>query len=68
MAESNETPSTGSKKVNSVGNPNVPNPPQLAHPSDSEVPEQLSRKPEGDEASDAVKVEGLMDTSDSPMK
>jgi len=30
--------------------------------------EQLRKTPEGDEASSAVKVEGLMDTSEDPLK
>jgi protein phosphatase 2C family protein 2/3 len=36
--------------------------------NDSKAQEQLKSQPQGDEASDAVKAEGLMDTSDSPFK
>jgi protein phosphatase 2C family protein 2/3 len=58
------------KSIGSVGNPEIPTHPSLAaYPRDeSALPEQLSRQPEGDAPSDAVKVEGLMDTSESPLK
>ena len=36
--------------------------------NDSSAQEQLRKTPEGDEASAAVKAEGLMDTSENPMK
>jgi protein phosphatase 2C family protein 2/3 len=35
---------------------------------DASEQEQLSKTPEGDQASGAVKVEGLMDTSENPLK
>lgn len=36
--------------------------------SDSSAQEQLRKTPEGDQASAAVKAEGLMDTSEDPLK
>jgi protein phosphatase 2C family protein 2/3 len=36
--------------------------------NDSSPQEQLRKTPEGDEASAAVKAEGLMDTSEDPLK
>jgi len=36
--------------------------------NDSSAQEQLRKTPEGDQASAAVKAEGLMDTSENPMK
>lgn len=59
--EDENTSSIKTKSVGSVGAPDVPTHPSL-------VPEQLTRTPEGDETSDAVKVEGLMDTSENPLK
>ncbi|WVQ71269.1 hypothetical protein IAR50_000795 [Cryptococcus sp. DSM 104548] len=53
----------------SIGSPTVPTPSALqgqhAQKEDEKV-EQLKSEPQGDEASGAVKVEGLMDTSESP--
>lgn len=59
MEENITSPDT--KAVGSVGAPDVPTHPTL-------IPKQHSRQPEGDEASGAVKVEGLMDTSENPLK
>jgi protein phosphatase 2C family protein 2/3 len=41
---------------------------KLKGTNDSSPQEQLRKTPEGDEASAAVKVEGLMDTSENPLK
>jgi protein phosphatase 2C family protein 2/3 len=46
----------------------APRPPKQGDGSESKPQEQLKREPEGDAPSGAVKVEGLMDSSDSPMK
>ncbi|WVR05577.1 hypothetical protein IAU60_002596 [Kwoniella sp. DSM 27419] len=58
----------------SIGSPTVPTPQALQsgpHPGSkmsSEPQEQLKSQPGGDAASGAVKVEGLMDTSENPLK
>ena len=41
---------------------------KLKGTNDSSPQEQLRKTPEGDEASAAVKAEGLMDTSENPLK
>jgi protein phosphatase 2C family protein 2/3 len=61
-ATTTESPASGimsSKQTpsfSSIGSPTVP------------TPEQLKTRPGGDKASDAVRAEGLMDTSESPLR
>lgn len=55
----------------SIGSPTVPTPEVLlSNPkhANNATPPQLKSAPGGDAASDAVKVEGLMDTSESPLR
>ena len=56
----------------SIGSPNVPSHQELlplnSKIADDTAQKQLSSTPGGDEASGAVKVEGLMDTSENPTK
>ncbi|OCF43257.1 PP2Cc protein phosphatase [Kwoniella heveanensis CBS 569] len=70
----NSPPSPIPPSFSSIGSPTVPTPQALQsmpHPQQkksSEPQEQLKTEPQGDEPSGAVKVEGLMDTSESPLK
>ena len=57
----------------SIGSPEVPTHAELLRKGkvttdDSSPQKQLRKTPEGDQASAAVRAEGLMDTSDDPMK
>jgi protein phosphatase 2C family protein 2/3 len=64
--------STKPPAFTSIGSPNVPSHKELlplnSRIADASPQEQLKRDPEGDEASGAVKVEGLMDTSENPLR
>jgi protein phosphatase 2C family protein 2/3 len=52
----------------SIGSPTVPTPEELQTMPHGTAPRQLKPSPGGDAYSGAVKVEGLMDTSESPLK
>ena len=71
--ESDETTTGESKPAfTSIGSPNVPSHKELlplnSRIADSSPQEQLKSDPQGDQPSGAVKVEGLMDTSEDPTK
>jgi len=57
-------------EVKSDGGETPPPPAQTSESQadESKPQEQLKSQPQGDKASDAVRAEGLMDTSDSPFK
>ncbi|WWC60621.1 uncharacterized protein I303_103195 [Kwoniella dejecticola CBS 10117] len=68
---SNTPPSPIPPSFSSIGSPTVPTPQALQRsslPSQDKEYGQLKSDPEGDQASGAVKVEGLMDTSENPLK
>ncbi|KAK8865620.1 hypothetical protein IAR55_000764 [Kwoniella newhampshirensis] len=54
----------------SIGSPTVPTPTALQALSlpKGQAPKQLESQPQGDAFSNAVRVEGLMDTSENPLK
>ena len=56
----------------SIGSPAVPSHKELlplnSRIADSSPQQQLKSEPQGDKASPAVQVEGLMDTSENPLK
>lgn len=72
--ESDETTTGEQSKpaFTSIGSPNVPSHKELlplnSRIADSSPQEQLKSEPEGDKPSAAVKAEGLMDTSEDPLK
>lgn len=59
-------------RFSSIGSPNVPSHKELlplnSRIADDSPQEQLKSDPQGDKASGAVNVEGLMDTSENPLK
>ncbi|ORY32193.1 phosphatase 2C-like domain-containing protein [Naematelia encephala] len=52
----------------SIGSPQVPTHEELQTMKRQGIPSQLKSQPQGDAMSGAAKVEGLMDTSESPLK
>ena len=62
-ASSSRTPS-----FTSIGSPEVPTHQELKGIDSSLVPQQLKSDPGGDAHPAIAKVEGLMDTSESPLK
>ncbi|WWC88178.1 uncharacterized protein L201_003083 [Kwoniella dendrophila CBS 6074] len=72
---SNSPPSPIPPSFSSIGSPTVPTPQALQRSSlpsngknQDKQYDQLKSDPQGDEPSGAVKVEGLMDTSENPLK
>ncbi|WRT65994.1 uncharacterized protein IL334_002945 [Kwoniella shivajii] len=65
---SNSPPSPIPPSFSSIGSPTVPTPQALQRTSHPKKIEQIKSDPQGDKPSDAVKVEGLMDTSENPLK
>lgn len=65
-------PKSQAPAFTSIGSPNVPSHKELlplnSRIADASPQQQLRSDPEGDEPSGAVKVEGLMDTSENPLK
>jgi protein phosphatase 2C family protein 2/3 len=61
------TTSSSNRKAASTENPEISQRPSLVEYDNKEQP-QLKSLPGGDEPSDAVKVEGLMDGSEAPNK
>ena len=65
-------PKSKAPAFTSIGSPNVPSHKELlplnSRIADASPQKQLKSDPEGDKASGAVNVEGLMDTSENPLK